>query len=254
MDLTLEQYERLNPRCEIAHDGVRMVFMTPNQTTKWRVDGIYKKEPITLEWISGFAPDEVVIDIGANVGMYTIWAAATRKARVFAFEPASQNYALLNRNIVANDLQDRVKAYCMGLSDQQGLFDLNMSDIKIGGSCYTVGEALDFKLEPMKVGYRQGCVAFRLDDLIQSGAIPVPNHIKLDVDGIEHKVIAGLGKVIENPQLTSFLIETNLNLAEHRGMVDYIKGFGFKVDPEQVQRAMRQDGAFKGVAEHVFRR
>lgn len=254
MDLTLEQYERLNPRCELVHEGTRMVFVTPNQMTKWRVDGIYSKEPITLEWIAGFAPDEVLVDIGANVGMYSIWAAATRRARVVAFEPAAQNYALLNQNIMANQLQDRVKAYCLGLSDQQGLFDLNMGDVQIGGSCYTVGEALNFKLEPMRVAYRQGCVAFRLDELVTSGSVPMPTHIKLDVDGIEHKVIAGLGKLIENPALRSLLIETNLNLEDHRRMVDYITGFGFKVDPQQVRRAMRQDGAFKGVAEHVFRR
>ena len=89
MNLTLEQYERLNPRCEIVHKGVRMVFATPNQMTKWRADSIYEKEPCTLEWIDSFAADDVLFDIGANVGMYTIWAAATRGCRVFAFEPGS---------------------------------------------------------------------------------------------------------------------------------------------------------------------
>ena len=38
-------------------------------------------------------------DVGANVGMYTVFAAPTRGARVFAFEPEAQNYAMLNRNI-----------------------------------------------------------------------------------------------------------------------------------------------------------
>ncbi|MGP1609393.1 MAG: FkbM family methyltransferase, partial [Burkholderiales bacterium] len=112
MSLTLEEYERLNPRCEIEHEGTKMVFATPGQLTRWRVDSIHTKEPWTLEWIATFQPGEILLDCGANVGMYTIWAAATRKVRVYAFEPESQNYALLNRNIQNNGLQNLVKGYC----------------------------------------------------------------------------------------------------------------------------------------------
>ncbi|MGZ5091242.1 MAG: FkbM family methyltransferase [Burkholderiales bacterium] len=113
-----------------------MVFSTPSAFTLWRVQSIYEKEPWTLEWIAGFKPDEVLLDCGANVGMYTIWAAATRGVRVYAFEPESQNYALLNRNIGLNNLAGRVRAFCMGLSDQPGLSVLHMADMRIGGSCH----------------------------------------------------------------------------------------------------------------------
>jgi hypothetical protein len=54
-----------------------------------------------------------------------------------------------------------------------------------------VGEATDFKHEPLPVSFVQGCIAFRLDDLVAGGLIPVPTHIKVDVDGIEPKVVAG---------------------------------------------------------------
>ena len=254
MNLTLEQYEKLNPRCEIVHAGTRMVFVTPSIFIKWRVDAIYTKEPCTLEWIAEFQPNDVLVDVGANVGMYSVWAAATRKTKVFAFEPESQNYALLNRNIMANKLQDRIKAYCMGLSDQQGLTDLHIADLRAGGSNHAVAEALNYKHEPLEAVFQQGCVAFRLDDLVESKAIPVPNHIKIDVDGIEPKVVAGAANVLKNPALRSLLIETNLNLDDHRQMVQDLTNLGFKTDPDQVQRAMRTEGPFKGIAEHVFKR
>ena len=93
----------------------------------------------------------------------------------------------------------------------------------------------------------------RLDALITDGLIPVPHHIKIDVDGFEPKVIAGTGNVLKNQTLRSLLIEVNTNLSEHREMVHALTDFGFKYDPEQVNRAMRKD-RFKGVAEHVFRR
>ncbi len=254
MDLTLEQYEKLNPRCEIEHGGVGMVFSTPSALTRWRVESIHTKEPWTLEWIAGFAPGDILVDCGANVGMYTIWAAATRGATVYAFEPESQNYALLNRNIQNNGLQDRVKAYCMGLSDKAGLFDLHMADMRVGGSCHAVDEALDAYLRPLKTVFSQGCIAATLDELVAGGAVPVPNHFKIDVDGFEHKVVAGAAKTLRNPALRSVLIETNQNLEEHRAMVRELNALGLKHDPAQVQRAERKSGAFKGVAEHVFRR
>jgi FkbM family methyltransferase len=254
MSLTLEEYERLNPRCEVVHEGVAMTFATPSQMTRWRVESIYTKEPWTLEWVGTFKPDEVLVDCGANVGMYTIWAAATRKTRVYAFEPESQNYALLNRNIQLNDLQGLVKAYCMGLSDKSGLFDLHMADMRVGGSCHSVGEALDFEHKPLQTLFVQGCSASALDDLVDSGAIPVPNHIKIDVDGFEPKVIAGARRTLARPEMRSLLIETNQNLKDHMDMVGELNAMGFMHDPAQVQRAERKQGTFKGVAEHVFRR
>jgi hypothetical protein len=89
LDMTIEEYEQLNPATVVVHDGVQIVYCTPTQTTKWRADGAYYNEPRTHEWIAEFTADEVVFDVGANVGMYTMWAAMTRRARVFAFEPES---------------------------------------------------------------------------------------------------------------------------------------------------------------------
>src|SRR5882672_3808011 len=180
--LTLEEYEKLNPRCEIMHNGIRVVYATPSSATKWRVDTLFEKEPITVNWIAEFAAGEVLVDIGANVGMYTVWAAKTRGTRVFAFEPEAQNYALLNRNIVLNDLGTQVKAYCLGLSDQAGFSELHLSGLDVGGSCHSLGERIDFKHEPMTPAFSQGCVSARLDDLVAAGVMPVPDYIKLDVD------------------------------------------------------------------------
>lgn len=254
MNLTLDQYEKLNPRCEIEHEGVRMTFMTPSVFTRWRVDSIYQKEPWTLEWIATFKEGETLLDCGANVGMYTIWAAATRGVRVVALEPESQNYALLNKNIMANGLTEKVRAYCMGLSDATGMFDLHMADMRVGGSNHAVGEALNFKLEPLRPVFAQGCIAYKLDELVNSGAFSVPDHIKIDVDGIEHKIIVGARETLRRPQVKSLLIETNQNLAEHQAMIAELNALGFMHDPAQVRRAERKEGTFKGVAEHVFRR
>ena len=253
-NLTLAEYEALNPRCELQYEGRSIVYATPTEHTRWRVDTLFTKEPDTLAWIATFEPTDVLVDVGANVGMYSVWAAKTRGTRVFGFEPEALNYALLNRNILLNGLEDRVKAYCLALSDTAGLSELHLSQAMIGGSCHSVGERVDFKLEPMHPAFSQGCVAARLDDLVAGGAIEQPNHIKIDVDGFEHKVAHGAAQVLRDPRLRSLLVEINQNLAVHRELVSGLESLGFRYDPAQVARAERKQGAFMGCAEYVFRR
>jgi len=252
--LSLEDYEKLNPRSTLIHNGVEVVYATPTLLTKWRVDSLFEKEPITIDWISGFAAGECLVDVGANVGMYTIWAAKTRGVKVWAFEPEAQNYALLNRNIVLNQLGEQVKAYCLALSNRSGYSELHLSDLPVGGSCHSLGERVDFNLRPMQPVYSQGCVAATLDDLVASAKVHMPDYIKVDVDGFEHHVIEGARGVLAAGKVRSLLIETNQNLDAHRNMVKVLQAFGFRYDPAQVARAERKDGAFKGIAEYVFTR
>lgn len=252
--ITLEEYEKLNPRTELKFGDVSVLYVTPNTATKWRVDSLFEKEPITIEWIAGFKSGDVLVDVGANVGMYTVWAAKTRGVRVFAFEPESQNFALLNRNILLNSLGDQVNAYCLAMSDVAGLSQLHLSQFMAGGSCHSLGEQVDFKHEPMKPAYSQGCVSARLDDLVAGGVVPEPDHIKIDVDGFEPKVIAGAQRITTGNKLRSLLIEVNQNLTDHLQMVAELNALGFRHDPAQVAAAERKSGAFKGCAEYVFKR
>ena len=253
--ITLEEYEKLNPRTELKFGDISVLYVTPNTHTKWRVDSLFEKEPITIEWIAGFkSDDDVLVDVGANVGMYTVWAAKTRGVRVFAFEPESQNFALLNRNIFLNGLGNLVNAYCLAMSDVAGLSQLHLSQFMAGGSCHSLGEKVDFKHDPMQPVFSQGCVSARLDDLVASGVMPEPDHIKIDVDGFEPKVIAGAQRIIEGGKLRSLLIEVNQNLADHQQMVAELNALGFKHDPAQVAAAERKSGTFKGCAEYVFKR
>ena len=252
--LTLEDYEKLIPTCYVQHEGMQIGWHTPSAHLKWRVDSLFTKEPCTLEWIAGMGRGVVLVDVGANVGMYTVWAAKTRRVQVFAFEPEAQNYALLNRNIVLNELSGSVKAYCVALSDKAGFSELHLSEFRAGGSCHSVGEQVDFAHRPMQPAFSQGCIAARLDDLVRDGVVPQPHHIKIDVDGFEPKVIAGAAEVLRNSATRSLLIEVNQNLADHMQMVAELNRMGFIHDPAQVARAERKQGAFKGCAEYVFQR
>lgn len=252
--MDLADYERLNPRCEVDWDGRTVLYATPNRATRRRVETLFTKEPCTLEWLNALGPADVLADVGANVGMYSIWAAALRGARVYAFEPEAQNYALLNRNVALNGLQERVRAFCLALSDREGYDVLHLSSLVPGSSLHSYGAPVDFRLEPMRAEFTQGCVATTLDALIAAGALPAPTHLKIDVDGLEHKVVAGARATLADPRLRLVQVELNRNLAEHRAVVDELVAGGWRLDPAQVAAAERREGVFQGLAEHVFRR
>jgi len=250
--MELAEYERLNPRCEISWEGKSVVYATPNRVTRWRAESLFEKEPATLKWMGALGQDAILADIGANVGMYSIWAAKVGGARVWAFEPEAQNFALLNRNILLNGLGERVRAYCVALSDRAGYSELHLSGTDAGGSNHAYGEALDFKLEAMQAAHVQGCAGATLDELVGAGVLPQPSHIKIDVDGFEHKVAAGAARTLRDARLRSMIVEINRNLPTHRALVEDLGLLGFRWDESQVAAAERRSGPFQGLAEYIF--
>jgi FkbM family methyltransferase len=239
---------------EIEHEGIPVRFFTPSRTTRWRVESLRSKEPETLAWIAEFAAEDLLFDIGANVGTYTVWAAKTRGSKVIAFEPESQNFAILNTNILANELQDRVTAYCLAIADKLSFDQLFLSYFDPGGSVHRFGESRDHEHRPMAAGYRQGSVAVSLDELIAQHGFPVPQHIKIDVDGIEPSIVAGARRTLAAAAVKSVLIEINTNLEDHWTIIDTMLELGFDFSREQVAQSQRTEGPFKGVANYVFRR
>lgn len=230
----------------VEHNGIAAKFHVPNDTVAWRVKTLFKKEPCTISWIESFKPGEVLYDIGANMGGYTVLA-ARRGAKVFAFEPEAQNYALLCRNMTLNEVDGR--AYCLALSDKVGLSTMYLTGQHAGGSCHSLGEKVGHDLQ-VREGIEQGAFGYTLD--LVASELPRPDHVKIDVDGFEHRVIAGAKGILATAK--SVLIEVNTNLPEHVEMVRALTEMGFAFDQAQVDAAIRKDGPFKGCAEYVFHR
>ena len=238
----------------IELEGRTARFYTPNDMTRWRARSLYDKEPITIEWLRAMPKGSVLADVGANVGMYTVFAALAREARVFAFEPESENYALLNRNIGLNGLDTKVVAFCAALAERATLDRLYLSSVMPGGSCHSFGREVGFDLQARTAAFTQGSIAFRFDDLVEAGHIAEPDFVKIDVDGFEHSVVRGMERTLRRGKVRSMIVELNPALGEHLEMRSFLEGLGFRWDAAQVASATRTSGTFKGVGEHVFRR
>ncbi|MFC1548338.1 FkbM family methyltransferase [Candidatus Omnitrophota bacterium] len=191
-----------------------------------------KKEPDTVSWIEKYIKSgDTALDIGANVGAYSLIMAKVMgdKGKVYAFEPAWQNFQKLNKNIILNKCQDRMVALNIALSDEKKIDIFNYRDLTYGSSLHTVGEAVDFVGKEFEPAMRQEIMCYTVDGFVKEFGIGEVNHIKLDVDGIEAKVIKGAQGLLRSSACRSMMVELNEDFEADRECLDLIKSCGFKV-------------------------
>ena len=198
--------------------------------------------------------EKEIISQVANVGIYSIFASLISESKVFAFEPESNNFQILMTNIVANNLSKNIKPFPIGISDETSLTTLYLSGFDKGGSHHMVKESLDHNLIKKNSNYQQGIFTTSLNDLVNSWNLPFPNHLKIDVDGIEHKIIDKSEVIIKNKNLKSILIEINSTRKQDMEIVNFLNKNDFIFDQNQVDLATRKEGLHKGYAEYLFYR
>jgi FkbM family methyltransferase len=220
---------------ELDLGGTPVRYCVSAPSTEWRVRTLFTKEPGTIDWLHSFAAGSVLVDVGANVGMYSIYAAAISGAKVYAFEPEAQNYAELCRSIYLNyGCRDNIHAFCAAIGDKPvEISRLLVRDLAIGYSGHDFTEpSRDY---PAASRFAQGAVGFSLDYLVESGAIPPPDHVKIDVDGHEHKIIRGMQRLIERGNMRTLLLEADPALPHTREIVELILRSGWQVNPDQLR-------------------
>lgn len=174
---------------------------------------MFRSQPELCEWINKFEKSSVFVDVGANIGLYSLYA-AKKGHRVIALEPESLNFACLNLNIKDNNFKDKISAFPIAVNDELKISYLNMHAMKFGGSGNTFERKINDHGNQFDSIFSQGSVSFTLDDFLEKTNI-VPNYIKIDVDGNELKVIKGMSKVIQDENLKSICIELNPKFDEH---------------------------------------
>jgi FkbM family methyltransferase len=162
------------------------------------------KEPWTVRWLEeNLRNEDVVYDVGANVGAYSLIAAALeRDVRVIAIEPGYANYAALCDNVVLNGRQEAVIPIPAVLAERTGLRTLSYSDVAAGAAGHVVGSGGE-------AAFRQPVLGYRLDDLVGQFELPPPTLVKVDVDGGEAAVLAGAPATLARPELRSVLLEVD---------------------------------------------
>jgi hypothetical protein len=131
---------------------------------------------------------------------------------------------------------------------------LYLSEFALGSSHHSLGEEVGFDLKPRPSPFTQGAISFSLDEMVQDGTLPVPNYIKIDVGGLEHKVLLGGRKTLSDPRVISVIVELNPAIPAHHEVVTLLNELGFRHNEIQVNAAARKNGDFKGAGEWIFSR
>jgi transketolase len=190
--------------CRSGNTVFRMIVS--NRWEQGRVATLATKEPETVQWIAGhFGPGDTLFDIGANVGIYAILAAAQNPAgTVVAVEPMAVTFARLCDNARLNDLAN-LRPYCVAIGAENGVSELQLVSLDAASSMHSLGTSgLTFG-EPVIT--RTGIGVVTIDSL--AAAAGVPALMKIDVDGGEDDVLAGATTVLHDRRLRSVLIEFN---------------------------------------------
>ncbi len=186
------------------------------------------KEPYTVEWIESFRPGEVLWDIGANIGAYSLVAAKCHqgKVKVFAFEPAFFNFSQLCRNIAMNDCGGIITPLNIAFAGKTSMACFNYRQWTVGGALHALGNTADSDGGEFQPVFRLDVLCFAIDDLISAMGLVPPDHIKIDVDGIEPEIVKGAARLLASRKVRSLLIEAG---EADVGMVADLKKTGYEL-------------------------
>lgn len=231
-------------------NGNYFQFVAPNNLNFFRAETFATKEPETLDWIDSLEKNSVLWDIGANVGLYSCYAAKTRGCDVYAFEPSVFNLELLARNIFINALTSKVTIIPLALSDKKSVSQLNMTSTEWGGALSTFGKNYGHDgLELNKV-FSFRTFGISIDEVVADLKIPSPDYIKMDVDGIEQLILSGGKKVLK--KVKSISIEINEDFLEQKHNAEKIlKASGLKLLHKK-HSDLFDEGEFKNTYNQVW--
>jgi FkbM family methyltransferase len=196
-----------------------------NELSAWRSKTFYSKEPETLKWLEFFAVInhnyEILIDVGANIGIYTLYWLHFPNTRAIAIEPFDENIRLLSKNIRMNNFTTRVDIISKPLASQNTLGWSIINDIRPGGSDYklslnnNLNQSNSIKVETLT-----------LDSIL--GGKKEKYILKIDTDGTDFDILKGAELALKDGKIVSILIESSEEDQEF--IESYLKSFDLIAD------------------------
>lgn len=156
---------------------------------------------------------DLLLDVGANIGVYGLLSAKSTGCQVIACEPAPDTFRTLADNVRLNRLDDRIELHNAAVGDTEGTLTLSMGQ---------------HGLNHVVQGRGTTVPQHRLDDIIGDRT---PRAMKLDVEGYEMHVLRGAPHILANPAFKVVMVEINGLIERYGETVDGIRahlhGHGF---------------------------
>lgn len=200
-------------------NGISIKMRISSEVEQFRAETYGNKEPETIDWIDkNLKESDVFFDVGANIGLYSLYAAKRNPTcKVYSFEPESHNYASLCKNIALNSVTNVIPCN-FPLSDCEAFDFFYVRELQPGSALHSFGRLSDFRESSDTTPLKQGALSTTLDALVGKYGVPQPTLLKIDVDGIEEKILDGAETVLKSKNLRTILVE--LSFKDSSGLTE----------------------------------
>ncbi len=202
------------------------MFLDTNDSLNLSILGVYG-ELDTKIIKKQLNENDIVIDVGANIGYYTLLSAKSvgNAGRVFAFEPEPENFKLLQKNIKVNNYKNTITEN-YAVSNTNGKISLFLAKNGIVGHRIYDSDDCSDSILVNKITLDDYFTKLNLLDKI--------NFVKIDVEGFEFGVLKGMVKIIEKSKNLKLFVEFNRISLEEAGfnpkeMLDFLYERNFKI-------------------------
>jgi FkbM family methyltransferase len=219
-----EFMQLLDPKIEVEFDNQRLKFRTGNGRLLWRAKSLLTEEPLMISWIKSMQSDDVVLDVGANVGMYTV-PIAKKVRTVYACELDPLNIAILKENLFLNSVTQNVVVLPFACGDSAKIVEVKFRDLAYGDALQLIegGDPQNTRFGDRT--HSAKVIQFALDDIFAKLDLPRPNKIKIDVDGNELTVLQGMKDLIHSANEVYFEDSLSDSCQE---VVQFLLSIGFE--------------------------
>ncbi len=228
---------------------IKIKFYITNEIMRRFLTDFKNYEPHTLDWIERFQDGDIFYDLGASSGPFSLYAALKSNSKVISFEPSAHNYSLLDRNYYLNNKKIKypVKLFNVALSNESGIGNLYVHSYESHGG-RQLDQIVNRGNKKFPTIHIQTTIKEKLDNFIERYHLPIPNHIKIDVDGSEKRIILGAKKILKHSKLRSILIELDDEDKNKNQIIKMIENSGFTLYKKfQVTH-------FRNLNNHIFAR
>lgn len=207
--------KRLMPKETEIEEGVFLELDQSDPVASGAIAlGVYERYETKL-FRSKIKPAMTIIDIGANLGYYTVLASRLvgEQGLVLAFEPEPNFFKLLSKNINRNDIKN-VNHYEMAIAEKKGISELHLSDENKGHNSLIYSEELKTSVNVKTT---------TLDDFLNSQIIKKVDIIKMDIEGAEILAIEGMkNTLIKHTPLLFLEFSPHLIAKLNRNPIDFL--------------------------------
>jgi len=200
------------PKMEIKV-GDSLFVSKENTIDFWMLWKKHEKENFSK--MSGMGKKGVFIDVGANIGKYSV-IMAREGWFVYAFEPVKSNFDSLEKNIQLNNVEKGVEMHNIGMGNKIEKKCISFQNGKHAEASVVI---------KMENSHKEKVEINKIDSFFKGKKIKQPVVLKIDVEGFEYAVLEGAKKFIEKKHPTIIL-----EMWETKKDSRFLKDFGYKME------------------------